>query len=222
MVVTPLAFVGGIIWEAAGLTRRKERRQAAKLNEWRENALNWPVYYRSENGVRKGWDQLRAVADARRIEIDETGFVGSGAEAWALAEEGWEGAAVTSSNSITLSPELDLPRKVSVLAHELAHLADPSSRAMPSTYADKEVVAELASHVYCFAYGIDTDEKSWRYIEGWIDRTKNARQPWGHDPEDLIRRATIALQRIMPPNHPMASRDSIASAYHKFMQTPDI
>ena len=225
IVAVPFVVIGGVLYSATGLDLRVARRRWKKQDKWRETAMAAPVRYGAPERVREGWARLNEVAESKGVAVDVSGHVSDGYEHWDLDGQ-MEGVAVPDSGMIGLSPELDLPRKTVVLAHELAHLSDPKVRsqragANHAQQPDKEVVAELAAHVVCSAYGIDTSERSWKYIEGWAARAPGGKQTLGRGGEEVVARAHAVVMELLPAGHRLAHRQVTADAFNRFIRPPN-
>ncbi len=221
-VSVPVALVAGFVIDASGIEVRLARRKRKKLQEWRGDALAMPVRFTSREEVKNGWHRLQEIAERQNIFIDMSGSVTDGVDMWDMGG-GMEGVALPDFNRIGLDPNMDLPRQTAVLAHEIAHLADPKVQAeevgaVHAAQPDKEVVAELSSHLFCAAYGIDTTDRAERYIEGWAARTPGGKAAFQRD--QAIDRVHKVVGRLLPRGHEQASLRSVRDAYAKLIGGP--
>ncbi len=199
----------------------EQKTRARQLAQWRLEAFQVPILYENDEEVDAAWSRLIEVCDEQDVSLRVDGMIEKHYTAPHLApfynsalvsisDLGWEGATVTDNRSIVISDKMDKPRRVVVLAHETAHIIDPhicSSRwkQNPGVRADSEIVAELAAYLYSDWYRINTIQRSWRYVEGWVsrmlangDRTslEQLRQK-----EDIVFRVCEVLHHMFPDSN---------------------
>ena len=132
----------------------------AKPEDYPDYYPNKPYHAKHDKDldVNRLYDYMTNVAEERGIEVNSEAVIdGSTAKGVAVHEE----------NRIDLSHRLTDSEKVSVLAHEMAHLAFDHHKDPSINTGQKELEAEMTAFVVSDYLGIDTSENSFPYLSSW-------------------------------------------------------
>lgn len=144
--------------------------------------------------------ELVAAGKRLNVEVVHRPLTGTSANGWFEPDEtGATGGRIVIDS---LQPEA---QQISTLCHELGHAADPGlSKVSDMTMRDRgdaEAVAETVAHVLAKRHGVDTEDRSAKYILGWAEGDPSKVRA-------IADRVCAAIDKIAPTD-----RDMFAAEY---------